>query len=182
MKYGLLGGAGVCLWILAEYLLGFHTTRLAIGEYSGYFSSLIPLVALWRLLRLRQREYGPLFKVARGLRSGLFASLLTGALVYCFLVFYNFQINPGWLEQALTWKVAQWRAAHVTEEEIRAQITFYRNANSPTGLLAATLAGQMLLGAFLSAGLSLLFIWRDKTTPPAPPSPPASAGGPAAGS
>ena len=163
MKYGLLGGAGVCAWIMAEYLLGFHTTRLAIGEYSGYFSSLVPLVTLWLLLRLRQREFGPLFNIYRGLRSGAFASLLTGAVVYCFLVFYNFQINPGWLDQALAWKVSQWRAAHVTEEAIRSQITFYRNANSPTGLLTSTVAGQTLLGAFFSVGLSLVLIWREKT-------------------
>ncbi|MFI5337716.1 MAG: DUF4199 family protein [Opitutales bacterium] len=182
LKYGLLGGAGVCLWILAEYCLGFHTTRLAIGEYSGYFSSLVPLVTLWLLLRGRQRVYGPLFTVLRGLSSGVMASFLTAVTVYCFLVFYNFQINPGWLDHALAWKVAQLRAAHVPEAEINGQVAFYRSSNSPAGLLYSTVAGLTLLGAFFSILISLLLIWRGQTVPPAPPSPPVPVDGPAAGS
>jgi hypothetical protein len=160
LKFGLLGGAGVCLWMFGEYLLGFHTTRLAIGEYSGYFSSLVPLCTLTLLLRDRQREWGPFFNLYRGLRSGVVASLLTAIVVYCFLVVYNLQINPGWLERALAWKVEQMRLAHIPEETIRQQITFYRNANSPTGLLYSTLAGLTLLGSFFSVGISLVLIWR----------------------
>jgi hypothetical protein len=162
LKYGLLGGAGVCGWILVEYALGFHTTRLAIGEYSGYFSSLVPALALWLLLRERQREWGPFFNLYRGLRSGAVASLLTGVVVYCFLVVYNLVINPGWLEHALAWKVEQMRAAHVTEAVIRDQIDFYRRTNSPVGLLYSTVVGITLLGCFLTVGLSLLLKWRGE--------------------
>ena len=182
LKYGLLGGAGVCLWILLEYALGFHTTRLTLGQYSGYFSTLLPLVALWLLLRERQREYGLLFTIFRGLRSGVYASLLTGIVVYCFLVFYNLVINPDWLERALRWKVEQMRAAHDSEALIREQITFYRNANSPLGLIYSTVAGLTLLGAFCSVLFSLVLIWRDRTAPLPPLSPPAPGDGPATGS
>ncbi len=157
IKYGLITGAGVCLWIIAEYLLGFHTTRPEIGEYSGFFSNLIPLITLFLLLKGKHKSVtdGPL-RVGQGLSSGLYASFIAALIVYVFLLAYNQFINPGWLDNALDWKVAQMRAQGVTETDIRKQITFYRQANSPAGLLATTIVGMTLVGASFSFGLTLL--------------------------
>ena len=67
LKYGLIAGGGVSLWFFAEYLLGLHTTRLALGEYSGRFSSLVLLIALWALLKKEKAVFGPVFTLWRGL-------------------------------------------------------------------------------------------------------------------
>ena len=160
--YGLASGLGVCLWVMVEYLLGFHTTRLAIGEYSGYFSSLVPLACLWLMLRRQQTAFGPLFTLPRALKSGLLASFVGAVVVYIFFVAYNRFINPGWLDHALEWKVAQLRAAHVPEVDIRQEINFYRKTNTPVGLLLTTVGGTTLMGGIMTVLLTLWLTWRGE--------------------
>ncbi len=162
--YGLVSGLAVCLWITAEYLLGLHTTRLEVGEYTGYVPYLIPLVPLWLLLRGQQAELGPFFNLRRGLWSGLLAAFIGALVTYIFLVAYNQFINPGWLDHWLKWKVDQLRAAHVPETKIREQITFYRNANSPLGLLVSTLLYTTLLGGLMALFITFWLTWRGQST------------------
>lgn len=165
IKYGLITGAGVCLWIIAEYLLGFHTTRLEIGEYSGFFSTLVPVVTLFLLLKgKREAAADGRLGLGQGVCSGLFASFIAALIVYCFMFVYNQFINPGWLDNTLDWKVAQMRAQGLAEIDIRKEITFYRQANSPAGLIVTTLVGMTLMGAIFSLGLTLLL--RRQPRPP----------------
>ena len=168
LKYGLMAGAGVSLWFFAEYLLGLHTTRLALGEYSGRFSSLIPFLAIWTLLKKQQAAFGPLFTLRRGLWSGLFTAFIAATVIYIFLSIYSQFINPGWLDHALNWKVAQLRSAQVPETEIRDQITFYRQANSPRGLLYSTLITWTLQGGFMALFLTIWLNWRNQKANAAP--------------
>jgi hypothetical protein len=157
LKYGLIAGAGVCAWIMGEFLLGFHTTRLAIGAYSGYFSCLIPLAALFLLLK-GKRDQSPDGRLNYwpALKSGLHAAFISGAIVYGFMVVYNHFINPGWLDLALDWRVANLRADGIAETAIREEITLYRQLNSPIGCLVSIVAGTTVMGGIFSAGLTLL--------------------------
>lgn len=157
LKYGLISGIGVCGWIMGEYLLGFHTTRLEIGAYSGYFSCLIPLATLFVLLK-GKRDQSPDGRLNYwpALKSGLHAAFIAGAIVYGFMVVYNHFINPGWLDLALDWRVAQLRAGGIAETAIREEIKLYRQLNSPIGLLISIVAGTTVMGGIFSAGLTLL--------------------------
>lgn len=157
LKYGLIAGAGVCLWIMGEFLLGFHTTRLEIGAYSGYFSCLVPLVTLFVLLKSK-RDQTPDGRLGLwpGIKSGLHAAFISGAIVYAFMVAYNHFINPGWLDLALDWRVAQLRADGIAETAIREEIKVYRQLNSPVGCLISIVAGTTVMGGIFSAGLTLL--------------------------
>lgn len=156
-KYGLICGAGVCLWIALEYLLGFHTTRPALGTYSGLFSNLIPLTTLFLLLRAKRAAiYDGRLSLGTGIGSGLFASFIAALIVYSFLVAYSRFINPVWIDQALELKVAQLRAQQVAETAIQEKITLYRNAYSPVGLVASIIVGMTLMGGIFSLGLTLL--------------------------
>ena len=156
IKYGLLAGGGVCLWTTLEYLLGFHTTRPAIGEYSGYFSTVIPLVAVFILLQRKQAAaYDGRLTLAQGINSGIATSFLAALVVCTFLFAYNRFINPNWLDGFLDWKVAQLRVQGVAEVAIRKEIVSYRQANSPIGLVAITLCGMPLIGAVFSLALTL---------------------------
>ena len=157
LKYGLLSGAGVCLWIALEYLLGFHTTRPAIGAYTGFLSNLVPLVALTLLLRAkRARLYDGRLSLGSGIGAGVYASFVTSLVVYSFLVSYTHFVNPGWVDQALELKVAAWRLQQIAETEIQGRITVYRNAYTPLGLVGTIIVGMTLMGGLLSLGLTLL--------------------------
>lgn len=162
-KYGLAAGGTVCLWILAEFALGFHTTRPDIGEYSGYFSGVILVVSLTLLLGQR-RAAAPdgHLPFRQGLGAGFRASL-TAALVVCtFLLVYHQFINPDGLDLALEWKVAQLRAQGVSEAVVREEIVSYRRMHSPLAFATGTLVGLPLVGLVLS-GLITLGLRRPRT-------------------
>lgn len=157
LKYGLITGAGVCVWVMGEFLLGFHTTHLGIGAYSGYFSSLIPLVTLFLLLKQRRDAVpGGRLGLWAGIQSGLHAAFIAGVIVYGFMLAYDNFINPGWLDHALDWRVAQLRADGVAETAIREEIKSCREMNGPVGSLLRLVGGTTVLGGLLSAGLTLL--------------------------
>ena len=156
-KYGLISGTGVCLWIALEYWLGFHTSRPEIGAYTGLLSNLIPLVALFLLLRAKRAMiYDGRLSLGAGIGSGMLASFVAALLVYSFLVAYSHYINPTWIEHALETKVAQLRAQQVAETAIQDKITLYRGAYSPVGLVATIIVGTTLMGGIFSLGLTLL--------------------------
>ena len=162
-KYGVVAGAGISLWIAVEYHLGLHTTHVEIGEYTGYFANLIPLGAFFLLLRQKQASSSDgRLSLGRGVASGLLASFVSALIVYGFMVIYNRWINPYWVDNALAVKVAQQRAHGLSEIEIRRQITFYRQSNSPMGLIATTLLGLTVMGGFISLALTLLLRFRNK--------------------
>jgi len=73
-------------------------------------------------------------------------------------------LNPYWLDDALDWRVARMRAEGITETEIRREITFYRQAVSPPGLVTSTLLGMPLMGGFFS--LALIIYLRPRSAAP----------------
>lgn len=157
LKYGLLTGAGVCLWIALEYLLGLHTTHPRVGEYTGLLSNLIPLTSLFLLLRVKRAAvYDGRLSLAAGIGAGVYASFVAALLVYSFLVTYSHFINPGWIDHALDLKVAALRGQQMPETEIRQRITLFRNAYTPTGLLNTVVVGMTLMGGLFSLILTLV--------------------------
>jgi hypothetical protein len=166
LKYGLITGTGVCVWIIAGRRLGIHSTWFEIGGARGIFCSLIPMLALILLLKRKQEAAADgRLGLGQGIGSGLAASFFSAVLVYCFLVTYNQFINPGWVDDALDWKVSQMRAQGLAEAGIRKEIIFYRQINSPAGLLVTTLVGMTLLGTVLSLVVTLLLRGRSRTPP-----------------
>jgi hypothetical protein len=166
IKWGLITGISVCLWILMEYVFGLHTTRSGLGAYTGLLSHLIPLTTLYLLLRHKRRQlYDGRLSLASGIYSGMYASLVAGLLIYTFLTAYTHFINPLWIDQALEVKVASWRAQQIPEKSIQEKITLYRQAYTPAGLLRSTVLGQTLNGGLFSLVLTLL-LRRLPFTPP----------------
>jgi len=156
-KYGLINGAGVCLWIALEYLLGFHTTRPDSGAWTGLLSNLIPLTTLFLLLRTRRAAiYDGRLTLGTGIGSGILASFVASLLVYSFLVSYSHFINPTWIDQALELKVVQWRTEDLAEVAIQQKITLYRQAYTPFGLISTIIVGMTLMGGIFSLVLTLL--------------------------
>jgi len=156
-KYGLINGAGVCVWIALEYLLGFHTTRPEIGSYTGLLSNLVPLTVLFLLLRKKRAAiYDGRLSLGAGIWSGILASFVASLVVYSFLVSYTHFVNPIWIDHALEVKVAQQRAAGVSEAAIQQSITLTRNAYTPAGMITSIIMGLTLMGGIFSLVLTLL--------------------------
>ena len=165
LKYGLWAALALCDWTLLEFALGFHTTRLAVGQYTNWGIEVIFAVMLYRLLQQRlhslQRYWLPVWEA---MLYGLLASLVAALVFYIFLNLYKFFLNPSWLDLQLEWKVARLRAAGTDEAAIREKLAVLRQAYTPVGL-ALFVPLYALGGAAFSALLSLWLNWRHKEIP-----------------
>jgi len=162
LKYGLTAGLAMSGWMLVEFGLGLHTTRLAARHYTDWVTDLIPVVMLYLLLKRRvdsrDRYWLPAWE---GMLHGLVASFIAALAYYIFLNVYQYFLNPSWVDDQLAWKVAQLRAAGAAETDIRNQITALRNAYGPIGL-ALYVPAYTVLGGCVSALITLWLNWRHK--------------------
>jgi hypothetical protein len=162
LKYGIGAGLAMGGWMLVEFWLGLHSTRLDARQYTSWVTDLIPVIMLYYLLKRRiathRRYWLPAWE---GMLHGVLASLFAALVYYIFLNLYQRYVNPAWVDNQLEWKVAHLRAAGVPEAEVRKQITALRQANGPIGL-ALYIPAYTVLGGCVSALLTLWLNWRQK--------------------
>jgi len=163
MKYGLLAGTGMSLWLLAEYFLGLHTRHLEIGAYADWGTEIISLVVLWFFLRHKIAVLNRYwFPVWQGILHGALASLVAG-LVFCtFMNCYLHFINPDWPFYYRTWRVTVMRAAGESEASIRSFVDSFNWSVTPAGLAFYTIGLYTVLGATASSAITLWLNWRRK--------------------
>lgn len=164
-KYGLVIGVGLSLWQLIEHRLGLHVAHQDIGTWTGYLSNLIPAAALFLLLQQKPRAAtNHRFTSGQAIASGMTASFLGAMIVFLFQMAYNRWINPDWIDNALAVKVAALRAHGVAEVAIRREITLFRQANSPIGLIIGTVLNLTVTGGIISAAIAILLVRQKKFT------------------
>lgn len=163
LKYGLIAATGMSAWMLGEYALGLHTTRIGIGHYTSWGTEVILVVALWRLLH--HRLYGASrywLPVWEGLLHGIIASLVAAMGFYIFLSLYVNVLHPDFPDHYLDWSVAQMRAMGKPEVEIREVARDFRWSMSPVGLPVTVFGQYGLIGLVASPLLTLWLNWRHK--------------------
>jgi hypothetical protein len=155
VRYGLIAGGLVCLYILSEFLLGFHTTRLDIGAYSGYGASVIPFVVYFLALRRWKFERGGGFLTIRqGVRSGLLMSMIVATVLASFMLAYNRFINPSFLDKNIEIVHQELLRQGKPAGEIRDTIDDLRVSNSFPQQTIFILAGVTFEGMLISAILA----------------------------
>lgn len=92
--YGLLCGIGMTIWVMIEFLLGFHSTSLEIGQYSGFFSITIPAVFIYIALAEIQTKSNGTLSISQSIEVGFYIALVSGIIFTIFLYFYVNHINP----------------------------------------------------------------------------------------
>jgi hypothetical protein len=166
IKYGLIIGIGVSLFVLIEYLLGFHTKYLNIGRYTGYASTIIPIVGLYYAIRAKRLENPDktiTFKSA--FITGLIASAIASVLISGFFFLYNTQINPGWINKALEADKKQLIKEGVKEKELESSMKLRTELYSPQTQLTSVLFGTLINGAILTLIIAAIAARKAKTPP-----------------
>ncbi len=165
IKYGVIIGAGVCGWVLAEFVLGFHNQYLAIGKITSYLSTVVPVVVLYRALKEKrdQQPDGDL-ETGAGVKSGLAISAIAAVITTAFLWEYNHVINPGRMEKALEFEQAQWVKAGATKEVIERNVTAFHTLNSDGIQIITGLSNTLVMG--LAISLIITSLLKKKTPAP----------------
>ena len=140
-KFGFLISFLAFIWILMEYLLGFHDARLV--EYHPYFtlfSLLIPIFLLQRALQTRENLMGNAFNFADAMKTGVLISIITGFFNLIFQTIYQKIINPTYLEFMIDYAVSH---KYAPNREKAAEY-FNFNAYLIQGFIAAIIGGIII--------------------------------------
>ena len=95
IKYAGFSAIALMLWVLAEHLLGFNTTRLDIGEYTQPLIFIVVLVFLFFGIReKRDKDLGGQLTFMQGVKTAFLISVFYALLQAIWFAFYSLVINP----------------------------------------------------------------------------------------
>jgi hypothetical protein len=157
IKYGIICGAGISLWIFLEFLLGFHTIRMGIGEYSTYFAVIVPLITTYLGIKeKRDKQYNGTLTLSNGIKTGILISLIAAVIAALFITFYFNYINPGFFEHGIAFHTEKLLVKGKTEKDIQHQLKNIRAAYSFINQLLFGIIGTLVTGLIISIGFSLI--------------------------
>ena len=156
IKYGIITGLLVCLWVMIEYFLGFHTTKFETGKYSGYFATIIPIMAIYLLLKQKREADNNTLTLKKGLRAGTLMSLITAIITTIFFFIYNHYINPNWMEFAMEWEKNNMLKQGMSEVAIDAQLSKFNSMNTDFAQIVQGLIGTTFMGIIISFIIALI--------------------------
>lgn len=149
-RYGLSCGAGLIGWVLIEFALGFHTTSLEIGQYSGYFSIIIPIVVIYIALREQQLRSAGFLNFKEGINTGFQIALYSAVLFSLFLYAYNNYINPEWIDSLVEWQRKKLILDGATDDEIGKFMAQNRRMNNTVGQGVMSFISSTGIGVFVT--------------------------------
>ena len=155
-KYGIITGIGISLWILLEFLLGFHTNNIDMGEYSTYFVVLVPLLTLYLGIKEKRDKWNKgQISFNSGIKTGLMISLIGTVIIATFLIIYFNYLNPDYAEWGLAYHKKKMILRGKSSAEIAVEM---EKMKSTLGFLNQFLygtIGAVGTGFIISAALSL---------------------------
>ncbi|MCK9409363.1 MAG: DUF4199 domain-containing protein [Bacteriovoracaceae bacterium] len=149
-RYGALCGLGLCGWVLVEYALGFHTTSLEIGSYSGYGSMIIPAVMIFSALREHQKIRHGILLTKDAVNIGFTIAIVSAGIITLFMAFYNSVINPEWIDAMVEWQRRKLILAGATDDQIEQFMGQNRRMNNTLGQAVMSFIGTTGLGVFFT--------------------------------
>ncbi|MFA6455889.1 MAG: DUF4199 domain-containing protein [Bacteroidota bacterium] len=149
-RYGIICGLGLCGWIMLEFAFGFHTTALEIGQYSGYFSFIVPAVVIYTALSEQKSKSNGTLAVKAGINVGFQIAILSAAIFTIFLFFYTNYINPGWIDAMIEWQRKKIILGGATDDEIERFVTQNRRINNALGQGVVTFISTTGIGVVLT--------------------------------
>ena len=166
LKYGLITGVGVCLWILGEYALGFHTTNLDAGEITGYFASVIPVVTIYIGIRAQRNMMpGKTIALGKAILTGIWITLIAAAISTAFMQVYYALINPHFMELGEVSLNKKLAAGSISQDEFNRQVMEVRQMAAPMFQLVFGFLGTVAMGTVISVVMALIL--RTRTPKPA---------------
>lgn len=149
LRYGIIIGLAGIGYVVAQYLLGFHTTNFKAGQMAGYFAIAIPVVGLYFAVKEKVeiadgKRYGNKEGFGIGLRISAISSILTAIFGYI----YNTFINPAFVDQAIVMMRDDLASKGVIPEQIERQVAMIKLLEGPLSIplnvLSLTLLGGII--------------------------------------
>ncbi len=154
--YGIISGALVCGFVLVEYFLGFHTTKIGQGKYLSYFGVVIPITIIVIAILYKKKNGDGYLDPKDGMKTGIIISLITGIITTFFMMLYNSYINPEFFNIAMDYQTKLFKEAGKTPEEITAILEQYKANQKLSAQLVSGLIGTPLMGMLPSLIITMI--------------------------
>jgi len=158
LKYGLLAGMIVGVYIMVEYAIGLHGKYLEYGQYTGYVRYVLLAAGVFIGVRdTRDGERNGSISFWPAVWVGIRISFVAAAVITISELIYIQFVNPGFTEDYIAFMIAKLKAANATVEEINNllaqakawsstawQIVFYMGETMALGAIFSIIAGAIL--------------------------------------
>ncbi len=149
IKFGIITGFSIILYVLLEYYLGFHSTRIAVAEYADYLVFLIPIAPLFFAMN-HKRKSAPEGQVPfnRSVATGLTISVISTVIATTFIIFYLKRINPQFGDARIAFESNKLFAEGIPEEIVIQKVNGLRLRFSFGAQIIWTFFGQLIFSTF----------------------------------
>ena len=114
------------------YFLGFHTDKMATGQYFQWAPLVITIIVLWLALKaIREENEGHYLTYGQGVGAGTLICLFSGLMsaVYTYLHFKF--INPNFTDYQVEFMRGKWAAKGLTDAQMDQAETMMRKFSGP---------------------------------------------------
>ncbi|MGH7599589.1 MAG: DUF4199 domain-containing protein [bacterium] len=163
LKYGLIVGVVIFIYIMLELALGLHGKYLSIGQYTGYLRYLLLAAGIYvgtNDLRYEPPGTGITFWTAFG--KGLGISAVAGIIICISEWLYIDFINPQFVQDFTEFTINKLKAANASAERI-AEVMKQAQIWKPLEMqMLLYLAETMVLGFVFSIIVAVLLITKNR--------------------
>ena len=119
IKYAFLSAIALVIWVMAEHLLGFNTTKMELGEHTRPIIAIVTLIFLFFGIREKKnKELHEQLTFKQGLKTAFFISLFYAVLQGIWFAIYGGIINPDYGTLSLQFHENQLIAKGKTPQQI----------------------------------------------------------------
>lgn len=162
LSYGVGFGLATCGWALLEHVLGFHTTRMELGQISSYCALVLPLTFVV-LAGLAERRRVPAASVGRFMGVALLVLLVGDCISTPFLWAYHHYILPDWMDRLLAFQREKLLLEGMPPAEINQRLAAMAMGSSNTALVLGGLFGAIVLGLLIGTPMGFILRRRPET-------------------
>lgn len=163
LKYGLIVGVVIFIYIMLELALGLHGKYLSIGQYTGYLRYLLLAAGIYvgtNDLRYEPPGTGITFWTAFG--KGLGISAVAGIIICISEWLYIDFINPQFVQDFTEFTINKLKAANASAERI-AEVMKQAQIWKPLEMqMLLYFAETMVLGFVFSIIVAVLLITKNR--------------------
>ena len=151
IQTGILLSVGLFLWLLLEFFLGFHTTRIDYHPFITWLSIVIPIAGIyWSMKMKRDREYAGKISFVQALKSGLVVTGIMSLLGPIMVFVYVSAINPLFFSTMLAHSKVMIEGLNISVVDKEKMIEESTRNFSTSSYVIQSFIGSLIMGAVLS--------------------------------
>ena len=151
IQTGILLSVSLFLWLLLEFFLGFHTTRIDYHPFITWLSIVIPIAGIyWSMKVKRDREYAGKISFVQALKSGFVVTVIMSLLGPIMVFVYVSVINPLFFSTMLAHSKVMIEGLNISVVDKEKMIEESTRNFSTSSYVIQSFIGSLIMGAVLS--------------------------------